>query len=286
MAAFHVLHWIPEARLHVLHGYREVIETLVWGLGALGHDATSAVNARRLDSTLIVLGAQLMPLDMLRTLPAGSIVYNLEQLDGLRGAGRDVAVMAAALRQCRVWDYSVLNLDVWRELGRGDARHVPIGYAPPLRRIAPAPEQDIDVLLYGTPSDSRMRAIESLCGIGIGTLFFYGLYGEARDALLARAKLVLCVTSNADSAIFPIVRASYLFANGLAVVSDLASVERDIAPAVGFATREDLPVLCRYYLAHPQERALLAQAGLQAIQRRDIRSILLPALADGTAAAA
>src|SRR5687768_12000410 len=30
MAAFHILHVIPDARMHGLYGYREVIDTLQW----------------------------------------------------------------------------------------------------------------------------------------------------------------------------------------------------------------------------------------------------------------
>lgn len=278
MATFHIVHWIPEARLHVLHGYAEVIETLLWGLRALGHEATTAVNATREDGTQIVMGAQLMPPALLRGLKPGSVIYNLEQLPGLRGAGRDLADLADTTRQCAIWDYSETNLRVWRELGR-EAAHVPIGFAPVLSRIAPAAQRDIDVLLYGTPSQSRMQALHDLCAVGLTTMFFYGLYGAARDALLARAKLVLSVTATADSAIFPIVRASYLFANRIAMLSDLASVERDIAPAVGFAPRAQLAPMCAYYLAHAEERQALAEAGFAAIRRRDIRGILLPVLA-------
>jgi hypothetical protein len=277
MAIFHLVHWIPEERLHVLNGYQEVIETLLWGLSALGHEATSAVNAGRADARLIVLGAQMMPLDMLRRLPEGSIVYNLEQLSGLAGAGRDLGGLAEATRRCVLWDYSELNLLVWRSLGR-QALLVPIGFAPPLARIAPASVQDIDVLMYGTPSHSRLQALHDLCGLGITTMFFYGLYGAARDALLARAKLVLSVTINADSAIFPIVRASYLFANRKAVLSDLAAVERDVAPGVGFAPQQHLAGMCRHFLAHETERRALEEEGHRIIRRRDIRSILHAAL--------
>ena len=58
MADFHVLHWIPDPRLHIFNGYNEVIETVIWGLRALGHDVTYAVNQLRGGAVPIVFGAQ------------------------------------------------------------------------------------------------------------------------------------------------------------------------------------------------------------------------------------
>jgi hypothetical protein len=278
MASYHILHWIPDPRLRILHGYQEVIETLVWGLLALGHEATTAVNYLRDGATPIVLGAQLMHPVTLAGLPPDAIIYNLEQLQGLRATGRDLSSFAEAVQGRTVWDYSIHNILEWRALGVSHALHVPIGFAPTLVRIPRAAEQDIDVLFYGTPSESRAQAISALCALGLTTMFFYGLYGAARDALIARSKLLVSITFNTQSAIFPIVRASYMLANRKAFVSDLAAVERDIYPGVAFATRDALPELCLHLARNDEARRRLEEAGYAAITGRDIRAVLISAL--------
>ncbi len=278
MAAFHVLHWIPDPRLHIFNGYNEVIETVVWGLRALGHDVTYAVNSLRQGAVPLVFGAQLMPRGMLAALPPDAILYNLEQLHGLRATGRALDDLAWAARRFATWDYSTANIDVWRELGIESVAHLPIGYAPCLSRIDSSPARDIDVLIYGAPSASRLQVLAELCGHGLSAMFFCGLYREARDALIARSRLVLCLTSNAASSIFSVVRASYLLANRKAVIADLASAERDIANGVAFARREDLAAVCGHYLAHPKALRSLEESGFEVISRRDIRPMLATAL--------
>jgi hypothetical protein len=278
VAAFHLLHWIPDPRLHILNGYNEVIETVAWGLRELGHEASSAVNQGRAGAIPIVFGAQLMQPEALALLPPGSILYNLEQLPGLRATGRSLDSLATAARRLTVWDYSTVNLDVWRELGARDAVHVPIGFAPILSRIAAAATQDIEILIYGAPSDSRLAILTELCARGHTALFVHGLYDQARDALIGRAKIVLCVTSTRESSIFSVVRASYLMANRKAVIGDLAITERDIAGGVVLGARAAIPDICRHFLEHPAERHALEERGHRIIRARDIRGILAPAL--------
>src|SRR6185437_16081556 len=70
MAHFHLMHCIPDPRMHGLNGYKEVIETVGWGLEQLGHRATYAVNERSPDATNIVFGAQVMPVSSLAELPS------------------------------------------------------------------------------------------------------------------------------------------------------------------------------------------------------------------------
>ena len=278
MPSFHVLHWIPDRRLHILNGYNEVIETVIWGLRALGHEVTYGVNLLQVAAIPIVFGAQLMPPDTLAQLPASSVIYNLEQLAGLRAAGRALDDLAAAARRCTVWDYSTANLEIWRELGVSDASHLPIGFAPCLHRIAKPVDQDIDVLIYGAPSSSRFVLLAELCARGLSAMFFCGLYGEARDILVARAKIVLCLTSNSESSIFSIVRASYLLANRKAVVGDYATIERDIVAGVALAPPAGVADLCGRLIEEPALRCDLEDRGFEVIAKRDIRPLLARAL--------
>src|SRR6185437_15004850 len=59
MTHYHLMHCVPpDPRVHGLNGYKEVIETVAWGLEQLGHKTTYALNHSAQDATNIVFGAQ------------------------------------------------------------------------------------------------------------------------------------------------------------------------------------------------------------------------------------
>jgi len=264
--------------MHGLNGYKEVIETVGWGLEQFGHRVSYALNTAGTDATNIVFGAQVMPIAALQKLPPGTIIYNFEQL---RDVGAEIRHYAAT-PHFTIWDYSAANLASWRALGRADVKIVPVGYAPILTRIAKPPHQDIDVLLYGLAGERRLQVFHALSQSGLSVVFVSGLYGAARDDLIARAKIVLNINLYAQSKIFEIVRVSYLLANRKAVIADLdvnTSIEDDIRPAVRFAASlKELLELCASLIKNDSERSKLEELGLACISRRDIRDILRPAL--------
>jgi len=74
-------HVIPDdRRFHGLNGHLEVIETVRWGLEALGHRVTVAKNSADAGAMNVVFGYQALSEAAARALPDGSIVYNLEQV--------------------------------------------------------------------------------------------------------------------------------------------------------------------------------------------------------------
>lgn len=219
---FHITAIAPQGReMHGLQGYREPIETLHWGLKELGHDVEVRTNAYAEDRTNIVFGIQMATPLLVDELPRDTIVYQLEQMAGLRLAQLKPAYQAVA-RRLRVWDYSERNLETWHAL---QPVHpplvVPIGWAPTLTRIPKRQNEDIDVLLYGSPGDERFTILKELGAAGVRFVFACGLYGAARDELISRAKIVLNINRYSRSRIFEVVRTSYLLANAKAVVADL-----------------------------------------------------------------
>ena len=68
--------------MHGLYGYKEVIETIRWGLIDIGCDVTVSDNTVLTESVNIILGAQMLTEDDLRRLPADTIIYNFEQMAG------------------------------------------------------------------------------------------------------------------------------------------------------------------------------------------------------------
>jgi hypothetical protein len=283
-ARFHIAHIVPDPRMHGLYGYREVIETLQWGLAALGYPTSVAENEFANGSTNIVFGFQMLTEPVLDGLPADTIVYNFEQMAGLP-ADTLKPVYRAAARRLRVWEYSEHNLSTWAQLGPAHpVIHVPVGWAPILVRIAEPAEPDIDVLLYGLPGKLRIAIFRQLAEAGARCIFACGIYGARRDELIGRSKLVLNINLYASSRIFEIVRVSYLLANAKPVVADLRPdtfVEADVRDAVAFEPPEGVAARCIALLGDESARRQLGQRGAEIMRKRDIRTILSRALGLG-----
>jgi hypothetical protein len=278
---FHIVHVVPDPRLHGLRGYREVSETLQWGLTALGHEVSVAENEFASDRTNIVFGFQMLSEAQIENLRADTIVYNFEQLAGLPANALKQAYRVAAGR-LRIWDYSEHNLAAWEQLHPANpVVHVPVGWSPILERISRNAVQDIDVLFYGVPGQRRLALYSQVCQTGASCVFVCGLYGAARDGLIARAKLVLNIDLNDSRRIFEVVRVSYLLANAKAVVATLQPhtlIEPDLRDTVAFVPIDRVASTCVELLANEPARRQLEQRGEQAIRARDIRGILNRAL--------
>jgi len=267
--------------------YREVIDSVLWGLRHLGHDATYSLNQFHPEATNILFGGHLLG-RLLLDIPQGSIYYNLEQISGHshydRNAPKDTVRLIAA--KFRIWDYTGANIPTWERLNPAwPIKLVPIGYAPVLTRIESARTRDIDVLIYGAVGPQRLAVFASLGRLvneGLSAVFASGLYGTARDDLIARSKIVLNVNNIPRAKIFEIVRVSYLLANSKAVVSDIypdSYIEEDIAGGVTFVPPSVIADICRDLLADEERRFQLERDGFVRFSRRDIRAFLAAALA-------
>jgi len=279
-----IAHIVPVAGnrsiMHGLYGYREVIESVRWGLADLGCDVTVSENGFHGDRTNIVCGVQMLGDAALARLPAETIIYNFEQIGGVRLDALKPEIRTVADR-FRIWDYSEANLPAWKAIGTGrEVVHVPVGWAPVLKRIPRVEPQDIDVLFYGLPAPLRLEIFNDLCRQGIKCVFVSGLYGKARDDLIARAKLVLNINQY-QSRIFEVVRVSYLLANGKAVVADrqpATYVEPLLEDAIAFCPPDGMRAECERLLDDEPARRQLEVRGRAAIERRPIAPILATAL--------
>jgi hypothetical protein len=282
---FNITHIVPNTSqrsgMHGLYGYREVIETIQWGLRDIGCEATVSDNSVVSDRINIILGVQMLPQADLARLPVNTIIYNFEQFGGLNAAELKPEIKYVA-QQFQVWEYSERNMAGWKTINPG-ARltYVPVGWAPILNRIDKCITQDIDVLFYGTPAQLRLQVFQDLCDSGMKCMFVCGLYGKARDDLIGRAKLILNINRYDHSRIFEIVRVSYLLANAKAVVADIQEgtfIEPDLQNAIAFATPEQIRPTCAAFLDNEQARFDLEDRGRASIERRHISGILESAL--------
>jgi hypothetical protein len=278
---FNLVHVFLDSRNHGLSGYAEAIETVRWGLSELGHEVIVQTNVIANDRRNIIFGYQVIPTATLDALPPDSIIYNFEQMADVLPEHFRPSVHAAASR-LRVWDYSLANIPAWNAMNpKYPPVHVPVGWSPTLVKI-PRREQDIDVLIYGLPGGLRSEIFCTIASTGLVSMFVSGLYGTARDELIARSRIILNISRLSATRMFEVVRVSYLLANGKAVISDLYSnsiIEPDFRDAVAFATPDQIPALCLRLVKDESIRRQLEALGPQVMQKRDIRPILARALA-------
>jgi len=280
--AFHAARSAPTVRFAVtvvsppgyIHSaaFHEVAEAIYYGLRSLGHEpvVTSAVLPARRH---IVLGSNLLP-DYPLTLPSDAVLYNLEQVEPSWGATRPQVL--ELFRRYELWDYSVQNAAALAMLGVRVARILPIGYVKQLTRIEHAHDPDIDVLFFGSMSPRRKAVLERMQALGLRVHELFGVYGKARDAFVARSKLIVNIHYY-GAKVLEMVRLSYLLANRCAVLSERSSNPQEdeaLGAGVAFASYEELADRARALIADGPERARLADHGFAMIRARPIEDYL------------
>ena len=110
-----------------------------------------------------------------------------------------------------------------------------------------------------------------LAKAGLRTNFAAGVYGSERDALIARAKVVLNVSQFEHDSRFDQVRLSYLLANKKCIVSEGGidpALEQQYAAGVTFAPYDELVAECVYLCTVAAERELMERRGFDFFSRR------------------
>ncbi|MGE7370804.1 hypothetical protein ACQKKX_17325 [Neorhizobium sp. NPDC001467] len=216
----------------------------------------------------IIYGGNLLPEEIIPHLPADSVIINLEQVsdDSVWINARYLTV----LRNFPVLDYSARNRDRLTEKGIVHAGLLEIGYSPCLTRIAPAPVKDIDILFYGSLNKRRADILRALQIAGLNVIHLFSVYGEQRDAAIARAKVVMNI-HQFDSKVFEIVRVSYLLANHVCVLTEGDPADPDVKPLIeGLAVEPYETLIGRAIMlvASEEDRRALAQNGFDIISRQ------------------
>jgi hypothetical protein len=212
-------------------------------------------------------------------LPADSILYNLEQLP-LRDEAW-VRRYAALLGGFMVWDYAAENIASLRQMGIGAAALLPLCHYPGLTRIPQNRTKDIDVLFIGSLNERRRNMLARLQQAGMGVVSLFNKYGQERDGLIARAKIMLNMHFY-EARIFEAVRVSFYLANGLCVLSEGsgdARLDAEWGPGVCFAPYQDLVQKAQALLADEALRADYGERGLALMRQRPITPALAAAMA-------
>ncbi|MCE4556100.1 glycosyltransferase [Roseateles cellulosilyticus] len=262
-----------------MDAHLEVMESLRWAFEACGIPCSVRINELDLTRRNIVFGwIVAAQINQLADLPDGSILYNFEQFAG--HAAPD-PLTAQWLRRFQVWDYSPFNMDYWRaaQLPR-EPFCAPVSYAPTLTRIPRTESPDIDTLFIGA---AGMVRYEKLLAIASSEwrpsmAVLLNVWGEQRDALIGRARLMLNVSSESEALrIFEVTRVSYYLANRIPVLCERVAgvhVEPDLQDAVAWAHKDDLAATCERLLADPSALQTLGQRGFDVFSRRDARQVV------------
>lgn len=258
--------------------FHEVAETLHYGLQMLGHDSVLTCEGKLPGRQHIVLGANLLQCYPL-PLADNAILYNLEQVEP-NGVWFQPKLLEI-FRRYTVWDYSQQNAARLATLGVRVAQVVPIGYVRELTRITRAAPPDIDVLFCGSLNPRRKEILQQMNQAGLQVTAAFGVYGQARDALIGRAKLLLNVHYY-DAKVLEQVRIAYLLANRCTVLSEpSADPDEDLqfAGGVAFADYAQLVQRACALLDAPAECRQLAQQGYAIMAGRPITHYLQTTLA-------
>ena len=257
--------------------FRDTANTVAWAMRQLGWSVQVTNDGPR-PGTLNIY----MAWHWLDTLPLPcSIIYNTEYLcrrwpPGDLHLAQRLTSLAA---HCRIWDFSAANVAHLATLGAASAL-LPIGYAPALTRVPADIEQDIDVLFIGGISPRRQEVLDLLAEEGLHVVTGWQVWGKEKDALIARAKLVLNMhywpwSALEEERIIP------CLANHKAVLAEInprTSFMPDMQAAVCSGLRDELPGKARYLIDHPAARIAYEQIGYQIATQRDILPYLHDAL--------
>lgn len=249
--------------------FEDFLHALVAALRTLGHEVAYAAPGAR--GRLIMFGANNI-LDLNNQIPPDAIVYNTEQLAAIA----DPAFFMqnhAQFRTMTVWDYAHANLAELKKLGMERAVLCPVGYVPSMTTIAPAPEEDIDVLFYGSEGGARREILAELEQSGLEVVRMFGVYGKERDEAIARAKVVLNLHYYPHG-IFEIFRCSHLFANRKCVVTEGggrdAALEALAERTCAYTPRAQLVERCRELVADANARRAQAERGFEEFRKIDL----------------
>ena len=241
--------------------FEDFARALGAALRDLGHEADSNyTNPGR----IIQFGANNV-VDKDNKMPRDTITFNTEQVSAVDNP----AAMMSNWQQYRnrvVWDYSKANIDALAKLDI-KAVHCPIGYHPSMTKIEPV-EEDIDVLFYGSVGVRRKEILDEIADLGLNLRVVMppGLYGEERDKLIARAKVVLNLHFY-ERPVFEIFRVSHLLANKKCVVSEGDGFDSALEAFAGRSTalvpRYHVALMCKKLVESEIARREIAEIGFR-----------------------
>jgi hypothetical protein len=245
----------------------ELAELIHFSIRQLGKECALSSNHVPHDRINIILGAHLLGLELRNQIPNSSIIFNTEQLSD--ETAQWTQVICEWGRHFEIWDYSLKNIEFFKQVGLLNTKHFKIGYQRELERIKFDDDRPIDVLFYGSLNERRIQILKSLEAEKVIVKTLFGVYGAQRDEWIAKSKVVLNMHYY-QSALFEIVRTFYLLTNQVAVVSergDVTTLDSHLEEGLCLVPYESIVAQCLSLLSDPQERSTVARRGYEHIQK-------------------
>jgi hypothetical protein len=142
-------------------------------------------------------------------------------------------------------------------------------------RTIPDLPKEIDVLFYGSLNPRRKVILDRIVA-QCKLRHLFGVYGEQRDALIARSKIVLNLHCT-PAQIFEQTRVSYLLNNAQFVLCE-TSPGNPYEGIITTAPYDDLPEACRQFLANDAQRVQLAAESFEKFRQLPMTECLKPLL--------
>ncbi len=154
-------------------------------------------------------------------IPDGATIWNFEQV-ATGNPWLDENYRALAER-CHVLDYSEANVRAWKELHNIDAQLLPLCYDPKMSGVVERCKGKLDVpRFYGSSNPRREAILKRFDHIRPSG----PAYGSELDKMLSRSPCIVNLHFY-ESAVFEVVRCSYLWANAVPVLSEPSADQAD-----------------------------------------------------------
>ena len=256
----------PPNYIHVL-AFWELAELIHFSLIELGHESTLQFKKMEKDATNIVFGCHLLNPELIPQIPKSTIFINTEQI--YLNENRWNNTIFEWAKYFEFWDYSEKNILKFKDIGIPNVKLLKIGFQKELSRIEKSTHQDIDILFYGSMNERRQKILTQLEARGLKVKSVVGLYGNERDQLIARSKVVLNHHFY-TSEIFEIVRVFYLLSNAITVVGEVnptTSIDETYKNAIYAAPYDGIVEACEKLIQDTSCREAAAMHGYEVISK-------------------
>jgi hypothetical protein len=246
--------------------YDDLIKTIFGGLTDLGYKGSVSKNHFQKDAINILLGSTIFAsryLNLNKTLKGlPYIVYQLEPLNLHLGLIKEwPEYLEVLINAHAIWDYAPYNQSYLAAHGFHNVYITPPAYHSSIETLQLKEQKDIDILFYGSPHDRRKKVIQDLIKRDIKVVYVESLFGEDRNNLIRRAKIVLNIHAWYGLDVLETVRLSFLLANKCFIISENSDYN-PYSDGVIFAPYESLVETCMFYLqASAQTRDEIASKG-------------------------
>jgi len=260
--------------------FMEVMRSMAAALRALGHVVEYAGPGAT--GRMILFGANNLEEHPENPIPDDTIIYNAEQLAAIKDP-RYFLQGYAQQNRFKIWDYAVANVEALRSIGVTNVSLCPVGYVsdkydhlfrphrPRIARLAPA-DEDIDVLFYGSVAGPRREILDKLDEAGLKVHRLFNVYGDERDAWIARSKLVINLHFY-PRGVFEIFRVSHLLENRRCVVTEAGGIDAGLESlaqrACAYVPRADIVDACLSLVADVRKRRAIADRGFEEFSKID-----------------